>query len=77
MDCTAGSPGCSAVPSDCHLASTSGRVFQHHLIFACDDEDAGLVLMEDLGDDLFSRVCTLPLMNRMLVDETTLYDCGC
>ncbi|MEM7041583.1 MAG: phosphotransferase [Pseudomonadota bacterium] len=40
------------------------------LIFAA-DEEAGLVLMEDLGDDLFSRVCTQDAEDA---DETELYE---
>ncbi len=44
--------------------------FSAPLIFAA-DEDAGLVLMEDLGDDLFSRVCAQP--DAYGVDETELY----
>ena len=44
--------------------------FSAPLIFAA-DEGAGLVLMEDLGDDLFSRVCRLP--DEYGVDEAELY----
>ncbi len=44
--------------------------FSTPLIFAA-DEDAGLVLMEDLGDDLFSRVCLRP--DEYGVDEAELY----
>ncbi len=44
--------------------------FSAPLIFAA-DEDAGLILMEDLGDDLFSRVCMLP--DEYGVDEMDLY----
>ena len=43
--------------------------FSAPLIFAA-DEDAGLLLMEDLGNDLFSRVLA---SDEPAVDETTLY----
>lgn len=43
--------------------------FSAPLIFAA-DEDAGLLLMEDLGDDLFSRVLA---SGDPAVDETKLY----
>ena len=44
--------------------------FSTPLIFAA-DEEAGLVLMEDLGDDLFSHVCLQP--DDYGVDEAELY----
>ncbi|MEM9626390.1 MAG: phosphotransferase [Pseudomonadota bacterium] len=49
-----------------------GVGFSAPLIFAA-DEDAGLVLMEDLGDDLFSRMCAA---GGEGVDEETLYAAG-
>ena len=49
-----------------------GQGFAAPLIFASDAE-AGLVLMEDLGDGLFSKVLT-PEIDKREVEERTLYE---